>query len=516
MAVNVMVQLDGNASTLGSSKIGLENALAKIKSKLAKTFSTVLLNAEKSNVQLEAMLEALLGSADGADDLTNSINKTATTTRRAAKRILADFDEIRRLGEKTGSTVSSTGTTSAKVAEAEKLAAILQQVTKELKDAMVALRTVSAESVASFITVIQNGFRQLQSVEKVVDGLLTSICAGFTSSWNSIWAILAKTEVWLKELVIRPVLTECEGLFTRLRASIDSLRVSVTELFSGIAVLARKSWELTATSWGGANAWFFANVTQPIAALFAKLWTLVCELTGSGLERVKGMLGSLSVWVGTDVIRLMAQMFGQLWVNIQGGAVQTADALRTAFMAALQVLGKTFREVWARLVQSFAVNGTVYTDVREGTQTIFKALINELIRGMNGAFEASFGALNEALLTLKRVEFGGEKPFSGLRTVPVPQVPYLARGAVLPANRPFLAMVGDQKHGTNVEAPLSTIQEALELAMEDMGRGNDDAVLEVLQQILQAVLGIRVGDEVIGQAAARYNRKMAVVRGGSL
>lgn len=40
-------------------------------------------------------------------------------------------------------------------------------------------------------------------------------------------------------------------------------------------------------------------------------------------------------------------------------------------------------------------------------------------------------------------------------------VPGLAKGAVLPPNQPFLAMVGDQKSGTNVEAPLSTIEQAV-------------------------------------------------------
>ena len=42
-----------------------------------------------------------------------------------------------------------------------------------------------------------------------------------------------------------------------------------------------------------------------------------------------------------------------------------------------------------------------------------------------------------------------------------PQIPYLAQGAVIPANREFLAVLGDQKHGTNVEAPLETIKQAL-------------------------------------------------------
>lgn len=51
-------------------------------------------------------------------------------------------------------------------------------------------------------------------------------------------------------------------------------------------------------------------------------------------------------------------------------------------------------------------------------------------------------------------------------------VPALARGAVLPANKPFLAMVGDQRNGTNVEAPLETIKQALAEVMAQYGGGD--------------------------------------------
>lgn len=74
-----------------------------------------------------------------------------------------------------------------------------------------------------------------------------------------------------------------------------------------------------------------------------------------------------------------------------------------------------------------------------------------------------------------------------------PQIPMLAKGAVLPANKPILAMVGDQKHGTNVETPPETIQEAVALVMEDMAASNIagiEAVVAVLREILGAELCI--------------------------
>lgn len=50
-------------------------------------------------------------------------------------------------------------------------------------------------------------------------------------------------------------------------------------------------------------------------------------------------------------------------------------------------------------------------------------------------------------------------------------IPALARGAVLPANKPFLALVGDQTSGTNVEAPLSTIKQAVREVLAEGGTG---------------------------------------------
>ena len=44
-------------------------------------------------------------------------------------------------------------------------------------------------------------------------------------------------------------------------------------------------------------------------------------------------------------------------------------------------------------------------------------------------------------------------------------------GAVIPANREFLAVLGDQSHGTNVEAPLDTLKQAVAEVMEDLPAG---------------------------------------------
>ena len=137
-------------------------------------------------------------------------------------------------------------------------------------------------------------------------------------------------------------------------------------------------------------------------------------------------------------------------------------------------------------------------------------VINIVIEAINDMFDISFDGL----------KIGGVEiiPKFNAKLINIPKIPMLAEGAVLPANRPFLSVVGDQRHGTNIEAPLSTIQEAVESVMAskfaDMMDGFGETV-SVLREILEAVYGIHIGDDVIAQAAERYTRKMNTARGGA-
>lgn len=137
-------------------------------------------------------------------------------------------------------------------------------------------------------------------------------------------------------------------------------------------------------------------------------------------------------------------------------------------------------------------------------------LFNRFISWINEKMRLSWGSLN--VLGQQIV------PAGSIQLVNIPQIPYLAKGAVLPANKPFLAMVGDQRHGTNVEAPLATIQEAVAVVMSDVISAmlaGDEALLQELQELRATVENIQVGDSTIGEAADRYARRMALRTGGS-
>ena len=80
---------------------------------------------------------------------------------------------------------------------------------------------------------------------------------------------------------------------------------------------------------------------------------------------------------------------------------------------------------------------------------------------------------------------------SGRMSVPrlsIDDVPALAKGAVIPPNREFLAVLGDQKSGTNIEAPTSEIEAAVARGMQRYGGGGSKPViLEIDKQVLGRV-----------------------------
>lgn len=80
---------------------------------------------------------------------------------------------------------------------------------------------------------------------------------------------------------------------------------------------------------------------------------------------------------------------------------------------------------------------------------------------------------------------------SGRMSVPrlsIDDVPALAKGAAIPPNKEFLAVLGDQKSGTNIEAPTSEIEAAVARGMQRYGGGGSNTViLEIDKQVLGRV-----------------------------
>lgn len=106
---------------------------------------------------------------------------------------------------------------------------------------------------------------------------------------------------------------------------------------------------------------------------------------------------------------------------------------------------------------------------------MFEKMINWIVNGLN---KISFD-VPDWVPGIGGKTFGFNIPKVKFGRVSIPR---LAQGAVIPPNREFLAVLGDQKQGTNIEAPLQTIVDAFNIALQgnaNYGGGNTEVILEI-------------------------------------
>ena len=119
-------------------------------------------------------------------------------------------------------------------------------------------------------------------------------------------------------------------------------------------------------------------------------------------------------------------------------------------------------------------------DIFDGISTAIKgtwaSVINAIIRALNWLIDKA----NKISFTVPGwvPGLGGKHIGVNIPKINELQIPKLAQGAVIPPNREFMAVLGDQKHGTNIEAPLDTIKQAV---AEVLGQGSDRPITIIVQ-----------------------------------
>ena len=154
--------------------------------------------------------------------------------------------------------------------------------------------------------------------------------------------------------------------------------------------------------------------------------------------------------------------FRGLWEKVSSGAVAAWDGIKSAFKSVPEWFQSKFRDAWQKVKDVFSTGGRIWSGIKEGVENTFRAVVNAIIRGMNTIIAVPFNKINSMLNAIRNASFLGISPFQnmwGVNPLPVPQIPMLARGAVIPANRQFLAVLGDQRNGNNLEAPESLLRQ---------------------------------------------------------
>jgi predicted nucleic acid-binding Zn-ribbon protein len=118
----------------------------------------------------------------------------------------------------------------------------------------------------------------------------------------------------------------------------------------------------------------------------------------------------------------------------------------------------------------------------EGLKKVFKGLINADIILVESFINTVIRALNWLIKQINKISFdvpdwvpgiGGKTLGVNIPAISEKKLPRLATGTVIPPNKEFLAVLGDQKSGTNIEAPLATIEQAVANVLAQQSRNQN-------------------------------------------
>lgn len=252
-----------------------------------------------------------------------------------------------------------------------------------------------------------------------------------------------------------------------------------------------------------------------IAGFLAALVALV-SFTGHGEELIQGLkkiidgFGKFFKGVFTGDMKLAVEGIKQIWEGMK----QTWNAIVNSIKDAWNMFITWLESKNPYLANVFRIAGKLVSDLYnsikeilkglidfitgvftgdwtkawEGVKEVFKGIWNGVVAIVELAINGIIDGVNLLISALNTIHFDipdwvpliGGKSF-GISIPPVSYVtlPRLAEGAVIPPNREFMAVLGDQKSGTNIETPLETMVQAFKQAMNESGGRSQTIILQL-------------------------------------
>lgn len=324
---------------------------------------------------------------------------------------------------------------------------------------------------------------------------------------------------WVSDNIVEPFMTADTSTFETLGTNIiEGIKTGAEAVITGI------------------GQWVSDNVVSPIVDAFCELLGIQSPSTvfaEYGVDIIQGLLDGMNSMI-ESVIQIFIDLkdsLAQKWEDIRisasekwraikegitGKVIELKDSVVSKFVEIKDnIIGKIlmlkdnaiqkFMEIRAGIYNAFSTLSTLIKTPINAVLGVVESFVNKVIKGINkliGSFDGIGDLASQVGLTVPELK------------IPEISIPRLAQGAVIPPNKEFMAVLGDQSHGTNIEAPLDTIKQAV---AEVMGANGNQEVVQLLQQLITVVenKNLTIGDKEIGKANARYTNQQRMIRGTS-
>jgi hypothetical protein len=226
----------------------------------------------------------------------------------------------------------------------------------------------------------------------------------------------------------------------------------------------------------------FQGIRDFLTGVFTGDWALAWQglkdivggVFGALYELIKGSLENILIIFGgiKDAIEVVfapvIEFLGELFEKIKA---KVGDAIQS-IMLVFAILAKWFMEnVFNPIANGF---GSMLTDMKLGFEKTFtgikdfiKGVINNIIDFINRMIEGVVFGINSVIGAANAI--AGLAGLPEISTITAVKIPRLATGAVIPPNSEFLAIMGDQRSGTNIEAPADLIRQIVREEVQGLG-----------------------------------------------
>ncbi|MEG1549272.1 MAG: hypothetical protein RR395_02455 [Ruthenibacterium sp.] len=274
----------------------------------------------------------------------------------------------------------------------------------------------------------------LQFLQRV----FTEICASIALAWKTHGAALIENFKGIVEQII----TLIQTLYTTI----------IQPVLAGIGAALQ-------TLWNNHLAPLWKNLTDLVAQIGVAVLALWNHIL---LPFINFMVSTLGPVI-TRVVTTLASIIG----GVAGVVADVVGSVLNALRGLMEFLTGVFTGNWARAWEGVkGVFGGVWNAIvglLKGAVNTIIDCVNALVRGVAYGINGVVNALNTIHVTIPKwvPVFGGKSFGVNLQNVKAPQIPRLAKGGVLPPNAEFLAVLGDQKNGRNIETPEKLLRQIL-------------------------------------------------------
>lgn len=458
--VNLLKSNTEFSNSLGRIKANLMTAFAPIYNACLPAINTLMTALSKLTGTIAIFVSGLFGKSiedtqKDAKKLSKQLDNVGKSGKKASGS-LASFDKLEVLSDNSSSE-STSGSNAvvpnydSEIQFSEKLLTALNKIKDfivENKEPLVAflITVIGLIGLIKLIRIIN----EINTVTGVLKPLMTFLSAHATT----IGGILA---------IVGGLIIFIDGIIRYLQ---DPTWENFGKILLGVGVIAAGVFLI----FGGFPALITAIIGIIIALGLAiyKNW-----------ENITETLGKVGDWIYEHIIKPIADFFVGLWNGIIGGVKSTVNWIKSAFSSIVSF----FSNIVSKIVTLFRNIGTKVGNAISGA---FRVVINGILGAIESILNFPIKSVNRLIGVINKI------PGINIGTLPTFNLPRLAKGTVIPPRHEFAAILGDQKHGTNIEAPLETIKQANREVMQEfletlsnLNNGEREIVLRNLTFVLQ-------------------------------